>query len=169
MQCAAVMTQSEEMRVPPQTCLQRPLLSDWSDAWKEPIYIPSIKTPQAGFLVGQSILVSRGFSPARASCEVWRLVLPPPCSAQEGRQERRSQWLPPSLQGQKTRRNSVCYDFKPVIISASLHAPGSVRKKRTALPLATRRVKTSRLLMTVLPACPERSRLLYCTLAPFLQ
>lgn len=28
MQCAAVSTQSEEMRVPPQTCLQRPLLSD---------------------------------------------------------------------------------------------------------------------------------------------
>lgn len=40
------------MRVPPQTCLQRPLLSDWSDIWEE--HISHIKTcsstPQTHFI-----------------------------------------------------------------------------------------------------------------------
>lgn len=67
-------------------------------------------------------------SPARASCEVWHPVLPPPCSAQEGRQGRRSHWLATRFArtGENKERESrlFCYIFKSVIITASLYTIG---------------------------------------------
>lgn len=138
MQCAAVRSQSEEMRVPPQTCLQRPLLSDWSDIWEEHIFHikTCFSTPQTHFIcelvissstkilrarkrfncpiffrgkfkhsvalcsssVVKNVLLSiEQLLPARANCEAWRPVLPPPCSAKEGPQESRIHWLGPGL------------------------------------------------------------------------